>query len=640
MAILDYFLLNEPQLTTALYTSLYIILSGIIGVALRRRWVEGAAWGFMILAGSANLGIFISRAIALSTTAFGPLVVMLCAITIFVLRTFFLNEVQAKGPLKRVYIGVLISFIAIIWCGNILNPNPDSGFSSHHGWVPLYVQESFSFGRFLTIDDMAFGEGLMTTLFYPVDLLGLVALAGWAGFSEVYPAFNGSSIAASMIMFALLSRTVKDDAAALILFFALSILMFALDPFFRTVLGGNWGDVLIYLGGALVCYYLAHRRNITQSLLLASIASVFLVFGRHYGAFYSAVIISFCFSISWIILKERSLKPWFVIGAVWTVFSLREVYFLVGNLTKYYPGSWQAERLPWSGVELFLGTLTDWGIIDGSNLSLSGLSVRSLYIATLIFVLWSLRHKSKRRQFQIIEIVAPLLLLLSPFLLQTLTGFRTNEQYSKLYILGIFMFAWYPPYLLSQLNSSQNANINLRKFGIPIFAASSIGLLIVGLNFIEKSERVRIFGNNLQETLDLAFEDKIVDREVVIALKEELSTGEMNDVVDRPVMYLYFEPGTSLRLYLGGSFFKDLDFWSERVGLLSEGAESFSEILEILEYPNIYIGLMSHEKVPDFGLGIQRKFIPEIENFKTAAWLEKFVQVGDATFLIVRDPDR
>lgn len=639
MIILDYFLLNEPQFSTALFTGFFLLLSGIIGLALRRPWIVGAVWGFLILAGSADLALFISRSLGLSTSLFGILVALLCAVIVFVFRLLLFKKPPTRETTSKTFVAVVLALTVIIWMGNILHPLPDAGFSSHHGWVPLYIQESFSSGKFLNIEDMAFGHGLMTTLYYPADLLGMVALSGWFGLDEVYPAFNAGSIVATILMFALLSRSLKKNFIALIAFFVLTIVMFGFDPFFRTVLGGNWGDVLMYLGGALVCYYLCKGEDMGRALFLAAVASTFLVFARHYGAFYSAIIIAFCFVVSWAILGERKFKPWLAIGVLGAIFSARELYYLLGRFTQYYPGSWQMERAVFSKGQMFSGTLTDWGIFDASNISMDGLSIRALYVVVLAIVLWRLLAETKNNKLRIVALLAPLVVLAAPLTLQVLTGYRTNSAYSKLYILGVFIFAWYPAFLLTHLNFDQPKAALGSRFRLSIIAGTVMGVVLLGWAASEKIKPARVVGTSLEETLANVFKDNIVDRGIAAALRSELSANEMLDVINRPVMYVYFEPGASLRLYLGGDFLKDLDFWSVPVNEQIKNAESFENLLFNLGYPNLYIGLMPKGEFPNFGIQNKAGIVAEIESYKTAPWLDRVVEYGDAKFFIVRRPN-
>ena len=638
MIILDYFLLNEPQFSTAIFTGLFLLFSGFIGFTLRCQSIEGGAWGFLILAGSSNLAVFISRMVDLPTTIFGVLVLAIAAILTLVLQKNFTTKSSSYEEISKLYIAVLLIFGGVVWVGNILHPMPDSGFSSHHGWVPLYIQESFSLGRFINIEDTAFGEGVMTSLYYPADLLGLVALSAWFGAEEVYPAFNGGSIAATLLMFGILARSLNKSTGALAFFFILTMAMFGLDPFFRVVLGGNWGDVLMYLGGALVCYYLIQYERMERALVLAGTASVFLVFSRHYGAFYSAIIITVCFFFSWAYLRQRSFSPWLILGGLWGILSLRELYYLFGRFTKYYPGSWVQERRSLSLEDHLYGALNDWGLIDVTELGFSSISFRALYVLVFAYVIWILWPKLKNDKRLTISVISPLLVLFAPLALQIVSGYRNGGNYSKLYILGIFFFAWYPSYLLMRLDLHGGLSALRSKMKIPFIAGCSIVILSLGAFLSHKIRPERFIGPDLKTTLDKLFKDEIVDREMVLRLRQELSSEEIKDVIKSPIMYVYFEPGTSIRLYLGGQFMRDLDFWSVPVSEQMKKAVSMSDLLKRLNYPNIYIGLMLKGEISGYPDEERRRFIAEMEQVEIAPWLKKIIKVGSARFYVVQKP--
>ncbi len=635
MIFLDYFFLNEPQFTTALFTGLFLLISTFIGINLGRQWVEGTVWGFLVLSGSANLAVFLSRGFDLPTSWYGILVLIIVLVICPILRQLcFCYSVNSQHH-KKSYILILILFTTIIWAGNIIHPFPDSGFSSHHGVVPLYIQESFALGHFVTIKDTAFGEGLMTSLFYPADLLGLVALSGWLGTDEVYPAFNAGSITASILTFAILSSSIRNHRLALITFFFLTLINFSFNSFFRTALGGNWGDVLMYLCGALVCYYLSQSARIERAFLIGAVASIFLVFSRHYGAFYSAFIIAICFFISLRTQKNWNIRPWLVVGALWCIFSFRELYYLFGNFTQYYPGSWQLERRQLNIEELFLGSLTDWGLIDGSSLSFSSISIRSLYILVLAISVWRAFILKKIDVEWMISVFAPFVVLLAPLALQILTGYRTNSLYSKTYILGIFFFAWYPAYLLTHSDLGQFTSLLGRQYNR---IATILMFLTLGWIVVDRVGVKDIYKSNLEKSLEQVFSDSIPDREIVAVLRRELSSVELNEVIGNPIMYLYYEPGTSLRLYLGGEFLKDIDFWSVPVREKILISKSFKELLHHLNYPNVYIGLMKNGKVPDFGFPVKASLISEIENYSSASWFKRAFKYKNAMFFITQKP--
>jgi len=639
MIILDYFFFKEPQFTTAMCTGFFLLLSALIGISFRRQWVEGSVWGFIVLSGSTNLTIFLSRAFELPISWFGYLALIFILVICLTLRWLCFRLPVRQIRYEKTYIFVLIFLSAIIWAGNILHPFPDSGFSSHHGVIPLYIQESFSTGRFITIEDTAFGEGLMTSLFYPADLLGLVALSGWIGIGEVYPAFNAGSIAATILTVAILASSIRDHKIALLALFFLILINFAFNSFFRTSFGGNWGDVLMYLGGALVCFYISQGSRIERAFLIGSVASIFLVFSRHYGVFYSAFIITFCFFASRETQKDWGFKPWFVVVAMWCALSLRELYYLFGDFTQYYPGSWHLQQRPWTFEELFFGSLTDWGLFDFSEVSLSSISVRSLYILVLAIVIWRAYEEKKINKQWVISIFAPFLVLVAPLALQILTGYRTNASYSKTYILGIFFFAWYPAYLLTHLELGQFKMMLGRQYNQMAMALLLLITVVLGWTVNDKINTEMFYKETLEKSLEQVFRKNIPDREIVTALRRELSADELLEVINTPIMYVYYEPGTSLRLYLGGDFLKDLDFWSVPVQKKLIASNSFEELIQYFEYPNVYIGLMRNGKVPDFGFPVKASIFAEIENYKTASWLKKAIEYDTARFFIMQKTD-
>jgi hypothetical protein len=369
------------------------------------------------------------------------------------------------------------------------------------------------------------------------------------------------------------------------------------------------------------------------------VASIFLVFSRHYGAFYSAFIIAFCFFVSWGTQKELNLRSWLVVGAMWCILSLRELYYLFGGLTQYYPGSWQLERSPFSLKELFFGMLTDWGLLDASTESLGSISIRALYILVLAIIVWQAIKGKRANKKWIISIFAPFVVLLAPLALQMLTGYRTNTDYSKTYIIGIFFFAWYPAYLITHMELGQFKKLIGRQYNQLAMTLMLSMILVFGWSVNEKMDFKKFFEGNLEKNLETVFSDSIPDREIVVALRRELSADELREVIKSPVMYVYYEPGTSLRLYLGGDFLKDIDFWSVPVREKMEVSKSFEELLEYLEYPNVYIGLMSDGRVPDFGLPVKASIIAEMENYTSAPWLKRAINYGSAIFFITQKPD-
>ena len=412
-------------------------------------------------------------------------------------------------------------------------------------------------------------------------------------------------------------------------------------------------DILISLVAAFCCLYiyffyddLVNRGGILLvkeffgfkvpvELIIGTFGILILLEATRRAIGLPLVIIAICFFISLRTQKNWNIRPWLVVGALWCIFSFRELYYLFGNFTQYYPGSWQLERRQLNIEELFLGSLTDWGLIDGSSLSFSSISIRSLYILVLAISVWRAFILKKIDVEWMISVFAPFVVLLAPLALQILTGYRTNSLYSKTYILGIFFFAWYPAYLLTHSDLGQFTSLLGRQYNR---IATILMFLTLGWIVVDRVGVKNIYKSNLEKSLEQVFSDSIPDREIVAVLRRELSSVELNEVIGNPIMYLYYEPGTSLRLYLGGEFLKDIDFWSVPVREKILISKSFKELLHHLNYPNVYIGLMKNGKVPDFGFPVKASLISEIENYSSASWFKQAFKYKNAMFFITQKP--
>lgn len=643
MSLFDLFLTGPQQSATFAWVLAFLALAAGVGRLLGRPTVDGAALGFLVVGGGADLALFLSRQFALPTALFGLLTGAVALAVAWILRREILAGAARPAPLERHFLAAAALIALVVWCGNILHPWPDAGFSSHQAWVPLYVQESFDRGAFYTIPDMAFGKGVLTSLFYPADLLGLVALARWIGLSglggpDIYPAFNAGSIAATILMFWVLLAALGRHAAALWGFVGLSLGYFALDPFFRTTLGGNWGDVLMYLGGAVVCFHLVRGGRPARALIAAAGVSCFLVFARHYGAVYSALVIAVCFLTAWSWAGDRRLRPWVVVGLLWLAFSARELYYLFGQITPYYPGSWQAERLPWTTRDLALGTLTDWGIIEASRPSLDAVSPRIVYLPVLAGALWLARDRLFRSRRRLAALAAPFLLLLGPLLVQGLTGYRTNAHYSKLYIPAIFFFAWYPCFVAAAADPARRLTAAARRHARPILAGAAI-IAVVGAGLGYRHLAPAVAGtDSLGAAVERLVGDRNPDRAMARALRRTLSPAAFADAVARPILYVHYEPGLSLRQYIGGRFFRDLDFWSERTVALAKDARDVADLLARLGYPNIYVGLTTQTGIPVFDKQVPRRIVDGMATLADKPWAAKTVTAGRARFYVVKRP--
>jgi len=636
MIILDYFFLNEPQFSTAGYVLLFFLLSALVGHGLRRPLAEGTAFGFLILAGSANLSFYLFRPLEIPLSLFGISVLILSLAMIWILRRVVFKVSPPKEPVDWFYVSIVLTLTLIVWAGNILHPYPDASFSSHQGWLPLYLEGSFQAGHFLLIKEMGFGTGLMTTFYYMSDMMGMVSLGMWLVAGKAYPAFNAASILATMLAFAVLMRALKPHRLALVVFFVMALAMFRVDPFFRVMLGGNLSDTIMYLSGALVLYYLVHGPGLMTALLGATAASIFLVFSRHYGAFLSGTLMIGFFAVAWFHGRQRDLRPWFVLGLLLVIFSLREIYYIVFQPTPYYPGSWVVGRIDFSVRDQVLGALTDWGILTGSDPDRLGIGWRNIYVIALAALVLLQGKKIWRQHRRLLVYLAPFAVLLAPLALQVLTGYRTNFDYNKSYVFGLFFLAWYPGYLVGfMLPGSRwlkGTVISKPALAFVVIAAAVPFGLVMG----DKLQINRVIEEGPAKYLQWAFHKDIVDREIASRLTAAYGT----EIVDRPVMYFYYEPGITLRHYLGGNFFNDFDFWSDAVLEESQTSATFYELLSRFGYPNLYLSIGGKSSYVEFIQDGRGKYAEEIINIEHMPWVEKIIEFNGARFIVTKKPDQ
>jgi len=105
------------------------------------------------------------------------------------------------------------------------------------------------------------------------------------------------------------------------------------------------------------------------------------------------------------------------------------------------------------------------------------------------------------------------------------------------------------------------------------------------------------------------------------------------------ILYLHYEPGIGLRYYLGGEFFRDLDFWSEPVQRHVPASATFPELLRRLGHPTVYVsyadglryaGHVDHRE--------WEKYRTEIEALEGAPWVERVVRYGPARLFVTAAP--
>ncbi len=569
--IIHHFFLTEPQSTISWFTVLLWVISVAIGRLMKCPIAEAGAFGFLILIGSTTFFFVIARATGIPTVLFGYISLAIAFSIGFAFRHYvFANRVKSQkfDPLFLLLISPPLIALFVI---NMIQPDPSAALSALHAWHPLYIEKSFEIGRFLLPKEMAAGfeDGLVMEVYYLLELIGIVAFGGWIGLEQVYPAYHAASMLAAMLGFVVLANALRSNRFALMMFSAFTLITLRQDDFYRLLLGYNWFEAPIYLGGALICYYLVKGRNTHEALLGAAGASIFLVFGRHYGAFFSAFLIIGGF-ISYVIIQKKRhvgkwLWSWFLIGAMLTLFTAREFYFLYDPPSRFYPGTAFLESRIVDPGGMLIGTLNSFGILTHGALPDSIIGVRSLYIIALAALLFTYRKKWPAQKFRFAVYLSPLSVLFLPLLLQVFTGYRTEVDMSKPFVLGIFLFSWYPCYAASQIIRGRFSAQMPPKVLIAVLAGV---LLIVAVAVAPVANRIKnhpLIVKPFGEYLAWAFQTYRLtnyDMQIANKLKKKFPL-KIEKIIQTPVLYFHTEPGLSLRLFLGGEFFDDIDYWSE-----------------------------------------------------------------------------
>ena len=267
----------------------------------------------------------------------------------------------------------------------------------------------------------------------------------------------------------------------------------------------------------------------------------------------------------------------------------------------------------------FWGILTDLGVIPHPNIFAFSIPMLSFSMLALIIILFLKRKEVAVRPRLIAIYFAPALILVAPIFVEIITGFRKFSYGSKLYYVSIFFYSWYPWWLISRFKLTQWWPQRFQIFFKYLtISCLCILILISKLNFEYLFQRYTMAVNS--------YRANETDSLMAMAIQRKYSNRKkFEKIVATPVIYLYYEPGSGLRYYLGGNFFSDYDFWSDDFQKRIREANNFEDVLEQLNYPNIYV---SYSKAVD---GVSqwiygnswKKFEPEIRNFSRQPYVKK-----------------
>lgn len=624
-------LTGADQAVTAGSVVTLIALSWVIGATLRRPGLEGTAFGLLILSAGAALSLFVLREAAAPVEWFGPLSVLFTILLAAVMRLWVLPPLSvSQPPPSRAEITVLVGVLTAFWIIRILQIDPSSGLSSQLGWTPLYMRSSFEAGRFLLPEDFSFGIGPADSLFYAVDMAGLVALAGWAGIDRLYPVYLATSIAGIGLAVALGFNALRGRLGAQLVFALLMAALAIADGQFQAALLRHWGDTILILGGTLMMVSLARLGDgLLPALRNAAAATVFLVLARHYGAFFSAALMVLGLVGALVADRRATLRAWpaiVALGGILVVLSLREIHYIL-DPAPYYPGS-KLLALTDTGWSYHIkGILHDWGFMTDGHWT--PLGPRMVWLPALVALLVI---GVRRRGLALLPLMAPLAVMLLPALLHALTGYRSSGQTNKPYLLGILFMAWYPAFAVAALaarGSWESSLDRLVRHGGVVVAAAVAAWMLAGATLTAWGP------DRVMEWAAKTYRARIVDLNMARTAAEE--GVDMARLAERPLMYFYCEPGMGLRLYVGGSLGKDWDFWGGAVQDRLPRIDTFAALLEELNWPNLYIS--SPNGYGSFMEGkAWRRLAAELDQLDGKAWVEQVIRHGDARLVIVRPP--
>lgn len=622
-------LAGPDQSVAAVATAILLAAAVLIGAGLGRRSAEGAGLGLLVLAGGTALALFVLRAAALPLGWMAPLSLILTVAIAALLRRWVLPGIVPAAMPSRPELVLAVLAAAAFWTIRIIQVDPSSGLSSQLGWTPLYVRTSVAAGHFLLPHEFSFGVGPVDFLFYSVDMLGPVALAGSLGVENLYPVYLATSIAGTGLALAVALAGLRGRLSAQVVFCLLVAGLAAVDLQFQAAILRHWGDTILILGGTLIMVSLSRcGAGLEAALRQAAAASVFLVLARHYGAFFSAALMAGSLAILLRAEGRAVFRLWPAmagLGVLLAVLSAREVNYIL-HPTPYYPGS---KLLTMAGGEAWYhlrGALHDWGFMTDN--AWTPLGPRTLWLAALAGAVWpGMVWRCRRRGEAPLSLAAPLAVMLLPALLHGVTGYRSSVQTNKPYLLAVLFMAWYPAFVLMRLSAGERIEKGARRLTFAAALALPPALALASLAGWGPDRALR-WG---AET----YRARIVDLNMARA-----AAGAGLDpagLAAHPLMYFYCEPGMALRLYVGGDLRRDLDFWGATVQNRLARGESFENILAGLGWPNLY--LSSTGDYGAFVAGSEWKAVLDgLEHPGDLPWVDRVIHSGHARLIIVKRP--
>ncbi len=620
-------LIGPQESVVALWVAVYLAAALLIARGLGRSGIEGTAFGLLTLTAAADLALFILRGKQGSIGWHLPLTAVLAVALTVVLRRWVLPRPLTCCRLTRTDLLLMVMVAGAFWVLRMIQVEPSTGLSSQLGWVPLYIGESFSAGLFLWPEDFKFGIGAVGGLYYSVDMVGLVALAGGLGAGQFYPPYLATSILGIGLAVLLPLSVLRGRSMAQLIYVASLAALLVTDFQVQAGIGRHWGDTVMILGGTLIMTGLSSRPASRRTILTVSCAAVFLVLSRHYAALFSALLLMGLAGAAWSRWGLRRTLEWWpawvAIGALLGLLSLREIYYIV-NPTAFYPGG-RLLAMGGSGWSYHVfGALHDWGLMTDNRWTPVG--PRTLWLVGMVALLVADRGRGFRRAYRLWILLAPLVVMLLPLSLEILTGYRTSSISNKPYLLAALFGSFYSAFAARWLIRRQWGE-RLIGLGVKAAAASLVLWGLVGSIVGFGPGRVLAWARGF-------YNDHVVDRGIAIALTASGISTEQ--IAAHPLMYFYCEPGMGLRNYIGGSLRHDFDFWNTDTQDSLRVSPDMAVLLARLGWPNLYLSSRL-----DYSVYVEGgpAFPPtELDHFERQPWVDKVVRFKDARLIIVKRP--
>jgi hypothetical protein len=637
MTVLDLLFFAPEQWRILLCVATFLALSWGIGRNLNAGGVLASAFGFMILAAGTSLTLLVFRQTGLDITWFGPASAGMVGALILLLRLALPPLPAPSAPANRLWlIGTILVLVLVLWTLRIIQLSPSASLSSHHGWYPLYIEGSFELGRFARVEDFAFGNGYLASIFYNLDLMGMVALGKWLGPFSAWQAYSAGSTLAALLSVAIVAESLRSSRTALVVYGLMVLALLATDYLYRTTLARNWGDALLYLGGTLILTTVSTLKGVRNAALWSAAAAIFLVTSRHYGAFYAGVIMIVGYLASWRIGRDGSLKPWILLGVTLLILSAREIVCILQPPSPYYPGAKLLDVAAPPASLLWIGTLNDLGLLTGDKPAPWLIAPRNLYLLAVaaVLALWW-----RKRELSLSRLLAPLGLLILPQVLQHALQYRSSPDYSKTTVIALHVFAWYPA-LAAGIAADR---LGWRSWSPRWLLAGGTVLLstllvVVGLGAKRANLPIDQGPTALLDSVFTLYRDHNTDLNVARLLRESQGEDAVRDFAQRPILYLHYEPGLALRYYVGGSMFCDYDFWGPTVQQQATDSADLEDLIQRLGYPSIYLSYGRLPLYSRYNLDFWQRFADDFTDIEQAPWMQSAISWGPSLLLIPKRP--